>query len=59
MLHTYGVDFSGEKGFMTQDYLKMMWRRIKFLRSVLEMGYNFIFSVRIGNSQLPTTYIVD
>jgi hypothetical protein len=44
MLHTYGVDFSGEKGFMTQDYLKMMWRRIKFLRSVLEMGYNFIFS---------------
>jgi hypothetical protein len=44
---------------MTQDYLKMMWRRIKFLRSVLEMGYNFIFSVRIGNSRLPTSYIVD
>ncbi|KAL0406489.1 UNVERIFIED_CONTAM: hypothetical protein Slati_3962800 [Sesamum latifolium] len=29
---------------MSADYLKMMWRRIDFLRSVLEMGYNFIFS---------------
>ncbi len=55
MLHTYGVDFSGEKGFMTQDHLKMMRRRIKFLRNVLEMGYNFIFSARIENSQLPTS----
>ncbi|GFY90944.1 nucleotide-diphospho-sugar transferase family protein [Actinidia rufa] len=30
--------------FMTPDYLKMMWRRIDFLRSVLEMGYNFVFT---------------
>lgn len=44
-LVTEGVDFSGEAYFMTSDYLKMMWRRIDFLRSVLEMGYNFIFSV--------------
>ncbi|RVW47787.1 Uncharacterized protein CK203_091749 [Vitis vinifera] len=43
-LVTEGVDFSGEAYFMTSDYLKMMWRRIDFLRSVLEMGYNFIFS---------------
>ncbi|KAK4422417.1 hypothetical protein Salat_1824000 [Sesamum alatum] len=43
-LTTAGVDFSGQAFFMTGDYLKMMWRRIDFLRSVLEMGYNFIFS---------------
>ncbi|KAF8389616.1 hypothetical protein HHK36_024135 [Tetracentron sinense] len=43
-LITEGVDFSGEAYFMTTDYLKMMWRRIDFLRSVLEMGYNFIFT---------------
>ncbi|XP_011627574.2 uncharacterized protein At4g15970 [Amborella trichopoda] len=43
-LSTEGVDFSGEKYFMTPDYLKMMWRRIDFLRTVLEMGYNFIFT---------------
>ncbi|CAA3011336.1 uncharacterized protein At4g15970-like [Olea europaea subsp. europaea] len=29
---------------MSEDYLKMMWRRIDFLRVVLEMGYNFIFT---------------
>ncbi|KAL2518668.1 Nucleotide-diphospho-sugar transferase family protein [Abeliophyllum distichum] len=43
-LATEGVDFSHEAYFMTPDYLKMMWRRINFLESVLEMGYNFIFT---------------
>ncbi|KAK6931719.1 Nucleotide-diphospho-sugar transferase [Dillenia turbinata] len=43
-LVTVGVDFSREAYFMTSDYLKMMWRRIDFLRSVLEMGYNFVFT---------------
>lgn len=43
-LTTSGVDFSGETAFMTEDYLKMMWRRIDFLRVVLELGYSFIFS---------------
>lgn len=45
MLKTEGVNFSGEKFFMTEDYLKMMWRRIDFLRIILEMGYSFVFSV--------------
>ncbi|KAL3330666.1 hypothetical protein AABB24_034474, partial [Solanum stoloniferum] len=43
-LTTKDVDFSGEAHFMSDDYLKMMWRRIDFLRNVLEMGYNFIFT---------------
>ncbi|XP_042491277.1 uncharacterized protein At4g15970-like [Macadamia integrifolia] len=44
-LTTKDVDFSGqEKYFMSPDYLKMMWRRIHFLRSVLQLGYNFVFT---------------
>ncbi|KAK4389076.1 hypothetical protein Sango_2244600 [Sesamum angolense] len=43
-LTTAGVDFSGEAFFMSRDYLKMMWRRIDFLRTVLEMGYDFVFT---------------
>nr|XP_009761098.1 PREDICTED: uncharacterized protein At4g15970-like isoform X1 [Nicotiana sylvestris] len=43
-LVTEGVDFSKEAYFMFPDYLKMMWRRIDFLRVVLEMGYNFVFT---------------
>ncbi|XP_050231841.1 uncharacterized protein At4g15970 [Mercurialis annua] len=39
-----GIDFNGEAYFMTPVYLNMMWRRIDFLRSVLEMGYNFVFT---------------
>lgn len=49
-LATEGVDFSREAYFMTPDYLKMMWRRIDFLRSVLEMGYNFLFTVILSLS---------
>lgn len=44
-LITEGVDFSREAYFMRTNYVKMMWRRIDFLRSVLEMGYNFAFTV--------------
>lgn len=43
-LGTDGVDFSEEKRFLTSGYLEMMWRRLDFLRLVLEKGYNFIFS---------------
>ncbi|KAK6925430.1 Nucleotide-diphospho-sugar transferase, partial [Dillenia turbinata] len=43
-LTTEGIDFSNEAQFMTSTYLSMMWRRIDFLRSVLEMGYNYVFS---------------
>ncbi|KAG5589150.1 hypothetical protein H5410_039664, partial [Solanum commersonii] len=43
-LITKNVDFSGEKKYMSGDYLKMMWRRTDFLRIVLQMGYNFIFT---------------
>ena len=51
-IHTYcyslvseGADFHEEAYFMTPHYLEMMWRRIDFLRSVLEKGYSFVFTV--------------
>lgn len=44
-LRTKGVDFTNEAFFMSADYLEMMWRRIQFLGSVLEMGYSFVFTV--------------
>ena len=44
-LSSNDTDFSGEKDFMTPDYLKMMWRRIEFLGTVLDLGYSFIFTV--------------
>ncbi|XP_039145974.1 uncharacterized protein At4g15970 isoform X1 [Dioscorea cayenensis subsp. rotundata] len=43
-LATEGIDFSGEEYFMSNGYLEMMWRRIDFLRTILEMGYSFIFT---------------
>ncbi|KAL2334331.1 hypothetical protein Fmac_015544 [Flemingia macrophylla] len=43
-LETKGDNFTSEAFFMTPDYLHMMWRRIEFLGSVLDMGYNFVFT---------------
>lgn len=44
-LQTKGANFTSEAFFMTPDYLQMMWRRIEFLITLLEKGYNFIFTV--------------
>ncbi|CAJ1932884.1 unnamed protein product [Sphenostylis stenocarpa] len=44
LLATDAIDFHEEAYFMTPHYLKMMWKRIDFLRSVLELGYNFVFT---------------
>ncbi|XP_024542703.1 uncharacterized protein At4g15970-like [Selaginella moellendorffii] len=45
LLRTDGINFAGEqKRFMTPDYLEMMWRRIYFLRVVLQLGYSFVFT---------------
>ncbi|KAG5229691.1 Nucleotide-diphospho-sugar transferase protein [Salix suchowensis] len=43
-LTTEGLDSSTEAPFMSEDYLKMMWRRIEFLNTVLQMGYSFVFT---------------
>ncbi|KAG7616162.1 hypothetical protein AtNW77_Chr4g0291171 [Arabidopsis thaliana] len=43
-MKTPGIDFAGDKMFMTPDYLKMMWRRIEFLGTLLKLRYNFIFT---------------
>ncbi|KAE9465076.1 hypothetical protein C3L33_03009, partial [Rhododendron williamsianum] len=45
-LETDGVDFDGEKIYMSNDFIKMMWRRTLFLGDVLKRGYNFIYTVR-------------
>ena len=46
ILKTDGLDFGGEKVYMSEDFIKMMWRRTQFLIEVLKRGYNFIFTVR-------------
>ncbi|KAL2999278.1 hypothetical protein AAZX31_09G150800 [Glycine max] len=43
-VETKGSNFTGEVFFMSPTYLRMMWRRTEFLTSVLEMGYNFVFT---------------
>ncbi|KAL1223991.1 hypothetical protein V5N11_004527 [Cardamine amara subsp. amara] len=35
---------SSQKDYMTSGYLKLVWRRMDFLREVVTLGYNFIFT---------------
>ncbi|TVU44160.1 hypothetical protein EJB05_03595, partial [Eragrostis curvula] len=43
-LRTTGVDYRSEKMFMSKDYLEMMWGRNRFQQTILELGYNFLFT---------------
>ncbi|KAM0980282.1 hypothetical protein ACFX2J_015849 [Malus domestica] len=43
-LYTQGANFTSEAAFMSSKYLDMMWRRIQFLSSILDRGYNFVFT---------------
>ncbi|KAL8483745.1 hypothetical protein ACS0TY_026431 [Phlomoides rotata] len=43
-LTTPGFDFSGNAHIKSNNYFKMIWRRVELLSYVLEMGYNFIFT---------------
>ncbi|KAI3892958.1 hypothetical protein MKW92_005878 [Papaver armeniacum] len=42
-LKVEGVDFTVEAYFMKGNYLKMVWSKIDIQKSVLQMGYNFLF----------------
>ncbi|XP_031503138.1 uncharacterized protein LOC116266169 isoform X3 [Nymphaea colorata] len=55
ILRTQGVDFSAEKKYMTQDYLRMMWRRLGFLGDILKRGYSFVFTISCG-SGIPSLF---
>ncbi|XP_027925232.1 uncharacterized protein At4g15970-like [Vigna unguiculata] len=39
-----GDNFTGEQRYMTPNYLHMMWKRLEFLGSILDMGYSFVFT---------------
>ncbi|CAH1438863.1 unnamed protein product [Lactuca virosa] len=43
-LKTDDEDFVGEKVYMSEDFIKMMWQRTRFLGDVLRRGYNFVFT---------------
>ncbi|MED6182548.1 hypothetical protein PIB30_029412 [Stylosanthes scabra] len=44
-LESDGVDdFGGEKLYMSNDFIKMMWTRTRFLLDILKRGYNFVFT---------------
>jgi len=43
-LVTENVDFSQEQLYMTDGFIKMMWRKTLFLGDVLKRGYSFIFT---------------
>lgn len=38
-------DLSSEQHYMSDGFIRMMWRRIRFLGDVLKHGYSFIFTV--------------
>ncbi|RXH94799.1 hypothetical protein DVH24_024483 [Malus domestica] len=38
------ANFESEKLYMSQEFIKMMWRRTLFLKDLLKWGYSFVFT---------------
>ncbi|KAG2299418.1 hypothetical protein Bca4012_010994 [Brassica carinata] len=43
-METEGVDLEGEKVYMSDDFIEMMWRRTRLLLDVLRRGYHLLFT---------------
>jgi len=43
---TTTTNMSSAKGFMSRDYLELVWTKLTFQQRVLELGYNFLFTAR-------------
>lgn len=47
--HCYHLRIEGlnvrEAFYMSPDYLEIVWKKIDFLATILEKGYNFVFTV--------------
>nr|TKW18522.1 hypothetical protein SEVIR_5G436400v2 [Setaria viridis] len=41
---TTNANMSSAKGFMSRDYLELVWTKLTFQQRVLELGYNFLFT---------------
>ena len=39
-------NLSGEKVFMSKDYIDLVWSKVRLQQRILELGYNFLFTVR-------------
>lgn len=45
-LVTQGVDFLKKQLYTAEEFNKVKWQKISFLRDVLKIGYSFVFTVR-------------
>ena len=39
-------NLSAEKVFMSKDYIDLVWSKVRLQQRILELGYNFLFTVR-------------
>jgi hypothetical protein len=42
-------DLSEEKVFMSKDYIDLVWSKVRLQQRILELGYNFLFTVRTSS----------
>ncbi|XP_072990912.1 uncharacterized protein At4g15970-like isoform X1 [Typha latifolia] len=44
MLRVEGVNLTSEKTFGSKDFLELVWTKVKLQQSILQLGYNFLFT---------------
>ena len=44
------MDLSSANNYMTEAYVELVWTKLSLQQRVLELGYNFLFTVRVGTN---------
>jgi hypothetical protein len=46
-LRSSANNLSSAERFMSKDYLELVWTKLTFQQTILELGYNFLFTVKM------------
>ena len=50
LLQVKTMDLSSANNYMTEAYVELVWTNLSLQQRVLELGYNFLFTVRVGTN---------
>jgi hypothetical protein len=48
LLEVRSMDLSSDSKFMSEAYVELVWTKLSLQQRVLELGYNFLFTVRMS-----------
>jgi hypothetical protein len=56
LLEVKSADVTSANRFMTKSYLELVWAKLSLQQRVLELGYNYLFTVSYLHNSIHAVY---